>query len=261
MKIITGGMVLFLFVFFTPNVIANPPLKIATTYWPPYTDIKNSKRPGILVEVVNEVFLSMKHDISIYDRPWKRAQYEVKTGMADAAFGAAFTEERNKYSIYPDESIGGLIYVFFILEENQKAFVFNSYDDLKKLTIGVVGGAAVTKIKSFKEAGEKWNNIQPVIGQLSIEMNPLKLQGNRIDCYADGLMPGRAIINILTKKGRLKKKIIPYRKKPIQETELFLIFSKKAGYTNLHPLVLEFTKTLREFKTSNKYSEIESKYQ
>ncbi|MCP3923487.1 MAG: transporter substrate-binding domain-containing protein [Desulfobacterales bacterium] len=259
MKKIKVGLFVIILGLFALNTIAKP-LKISTTYWPPYTDVDNREHPGILVEVVKEVFALMIQDIIIYNRPWKRAQYEVKQGLVDALFGAAYTEERSTYSIYPEESIGGLMYVFFILEEKKHTFEFNSYADLKDLNIGVVGGAAVTKIKEFKEAGEKWKNLDPVIGQQSIEMNPLKLQGKRIDCYADGLMPGLEIIKILEKKGKLIKKIIPYKKKTIKVTELYLIFSKKAGYTDSTLIIQEFTKYLRKFKKSRKYLEIMNKY-
>lgn len=261
MQKVKFGLIVAILGIVTSAAIASPSLNISTTYWPPYTDIKNEVRPGILVEVVREVFALMKQDIVINNRPWKRAQLEVKEGIADAAFGAAFTEERSMYSIYPQEPIGALTYVFFILAEKKDTFTFNSYANLEDLIIGAVGGAAVNKIKDFQEAGKKWKNVQLVTGPLSIEMNPLKLQSGRIDCYAEGLTTGLATLKILEKKGLITKEIIPFRKKPIQETGLFIIFSKKAGFTDQHPVVLKFARTLRQFKNSEKYQEIIKKYE
>ena len=260
MKKIKTGLVIIFFGIMTTAASGNPPLKISTTHWPPYTDIENKHSPGFLVEVVRDVFALMKQDIIIRSRPWKRVQYEVEYGLADGAFAAALTDERSKYSVYPDEAIGDLIYVFFILKENKETFTFNSYSDLRDLSIGVLEGAAVNKLKEFREAGKRWKNLKPLVGEKSLLLNPLKLQSGSIDCYVDGLLPGLTTIKFLQKEEKLKKEIIPYRKKTIQETKLFLIFSKKAGFTAKHPVVLNFTKTLRVFKTSEKYKQILSRY-
>ena len=224
------------------SLLSAAPLKLATTYWPPHTAIHNTDAPGIFVELVREVFKLMNQEITIAEYPWKRSQAYAENGNVDAIFAAAYTDERAQYAIYPKETIGEFSYVFFLRPEGLENFSFQSADDLKDLKIGIIDGAAVAKVPIIAESAEKWDNVSAITGEQSESDNMLRLDRGMINCYAGSLLTGQAIIRQLQEQGRLTSKIQPYLDKPLQETDVFLIFSKKAGYTADHPIVTAFTK-------------------
>ena len=255
----TLRVALMLVLLFT-SLLSAEPLKLATTYWPPYTEIHNAKVPGVFVEVVREIFSQMNQEITMEEFPWKRSQFYAEHGKVDAIFAAAYTEERARYAIYPQEALGSLDYVFFLPSADLGTFSFHSADDLKDLKIGVIDGAAVVKIPLIAESAEKWQNISAIAGEDSESRNMLVLDRGLIDCYAGSLLTGQAMIRQLKGQGHLTSDLKPYLDKPLQQTDVFLIFSKKAGYTAEHPIVTAFTQALEKFKQTEKYQSIIQKY-
>ena len=79
----------------------------AFDYWPPYhafNQNKNNPEPeGVVVDWVKEVIseynkgAEVKLALEYRQRPWKRAQHEVKKGSCDFLV-TAITQERQKYS-------------------------------------------------------------------------------------------------------------------------------------------------------------------
>ncbi len=253
-------MFIAVLILFSSSHLSAAPLKLATTYWPPYTDVQNTAAPGLFVEVAREVFSRMNQEIAIEEFPWKRSQLYAKNGEVDAIFAAAYSEERAQYAVYPKAALGPLSYVFFLQAADLLTFAFDSADDLKSLVIGAIDGSAVVNIPIIAESAEKWGNVQFTVGEKSEQEGMLKLDRKIIDCYAGSLLTGQAMVRQLKEQGRIQSDIQPYLTKPLQETDLFLIFSKQAGYTDDHPTVIAFTQALEEFRQTEKYQEIIRKY-
>ena len=250
----------FVVILCSSSHLSAAPLKLATTYWPPYTDVQNTAAPGLFVEVVREVFSRMNQEIVIEEFPWKRSQLYAENGEMDAIFAAAYSEERAQYAVYPKTALGPLTYVFFLHAADLSTFAFDSADDLKPRMIGAIDGSAVVKIPIIAESAEKWGNLLLTVGEKSEQEGMLKLDRKIIDCYAGSLLTGQAMVRQLKEQGKIQADIRPYLVKPLQETELFLIFSKHAGYADDHPTVIAFTQALEEFRQTEKYQEIVRKY-
>lgn len=48
----------------------------------------------------------LKINIEFRPRPWKRCQYEVRSGISDGMFSASFNTERQQYAVYPSLANG-----------------------------------------------------------------------------------------------------------------------------------------------------------
>lgn len=223
-------------------------IKIGTDRWPPHEDIFNEDAPGLCTEVVRRVFAKMKIKVLITQYPWARAVDHVFKGKNDALFCALYTEERAENCYFPKEPITTLKYLLFIKKENKERLPFNSYDDLVDKRIGVVRAFAYPE--EFWNFIKKHNNFQEVE---SDDLNFKKLMSNRIDYaiadYANG--------TLLMKQLDLTDKIEPLLSKVIQESKLYIIFSKK---TTTPEFVDAFSENLRQFKQTEAYKKINAKY-
>lgn len=223
-------------------------IKIGTDRWPPHEDIFNKEAPGLCTEVVRNVFQKMNLEITITQYPWARAVDHVFKGKNDALFCALYTEERAEHCYFPEEPITTLKYLLFIKKSNKERLPFRTYDDLIGKRIGVV--------RAFAYPDEFWKFIKKHKNYQEVESDDLnfnKLMTGRIDYaiadYANG--------TLLMKKLGLTDKIEPLMSKVIQESELYIIFSKK---TTDPDFVKLFSDSLGRFKQTETYKKINEKY-
>ena len=223
-------------------------IKIGTDRWPPHEDIFNAAAPGLCTEVVRHVFEKMNFKISITQYPWARAVDHVFKGKNDALFCALYTQERAQHCYFPKEPITTLKYLLFIKKENRDRLPFNSYEDLIDKRIGVVRAFAYPD--EFWTFIKKHNNFQEVE---SDDLNFKKLMTGRIDYAIADFANG----TLLMEKMELTDQIEPLFSKVIQESELYIIFSKKTiklDFVNI------FSENLRQFKQTETYTKINEKY-
>ncbi|MBU0971571.1 MAG: transporter substrate-binding domain-containing protein [Proteobacteria bacterium] len=223
-------------------------IKIGTDRWPPHEDIFNEAAPGLCTEVVRHVFENMNLRISIVQYPWARAVDLVSRGKNDGLFCALYTQERAEHCYYPTEPIATLKYLLFIKKENRERLPFHSYEDLIDKKIGVVRGFVYPGV--FWDFIKKHNNFQEVEND---ELNFKKLMAGRIDFAIADFANG----TLLIKEMGLTDQIEPLLSKVIQESELYILFSKKTMEAEFVKL---FSENLRQFKQTEKYKQINEKY-
>lgn len=56
---------------------------------------------GLTIELLKRVEEKLGERFEFIAKPWKRCQEEVSNGVLDGYFGAAFSEERQQFSVYP----------------------------------------------------------------------------------------------------------------------------------------------------------------
>jgi polar amino acid transport system substrate-binding protein len=56
---------------------------------------------GLTIELLKRVEERLGERFEFIAKPWKRCQEEVSNGLLDGYFGAAFSEERQQFSVYP----------------------------------------------------------------------------------------------------------------------------------------------------------------
>lgn len=223
-------------------------IKIGTDRWPPHEDIFNENAPGLCTEVVRHVFAEMNIAITIKQYPWARAVDLAFKGKNDALFCALYTDERAEKCIYPEEPLTVLKYLLFIKKSNKDHLFFRSYEDLIGKRIGIV--------RAFAYPDEFWRFIKQQNNYQEVESDDLnfkKLMTNRID-YA---IADHANGSLLMKQMNLTDQILPLQTKVIQESELFIIFSRKTTDVDF---VKSFSDVLKKFKQTKSYLEINEKY-
>ena len=223
-------------------------LKVTTDNWPPYEEISNQQAPGFSTEIIRYVFNEIEVEVEILEFPWARALKTVFRGERDALYSAFYTEERAKYCYYPTEALMMEKWVLFIRKEDLKRLKFESYNDLKGKTIGILRGASISE--EFWIFLRKHGNYYEVTVD---EQNFKKLRKGRLDYVVTSYSNGIALI----RKLGLTNKVVPILSKVIKEGKLYIIFSKKTTDTTF---VEKFSKALKKFKKTEKYKEIYKKY-
>jgi polar amino acid transport system substrate-binding protein len=184
-------------------------------------------------------------NMTISGYPWKRAVYMLKEGQADALFSANYTEEREKYAIYPKEPL--IVSPWVVWVRTDSNIQFNVLNDLKGLNCGVVRGYSYTP--------EFWDFLKTK-GRFSLvsddETNFKKLGAKRIDYTVSELGNGLEIIKRLNLKD-----IIPLAGNPIKKDGLYIIFNKKTVSVEFAD---KFSQVLKEFKKTKDYKNIYNKY-
>ncbi|BDX05638.1 hypothetical protein [Planctobacterium marinum] len=107
--------VLFLWAL-VPICRANVPFTVATIDWCPYICDINSDRPGVLVEIVREVYKNTEFEPEFLVLPWSRAIREVESGKHMALLAPAKSEAPNL--LYPKHPIGTQRFCFFSRQED-----------------------------------------------------------------------------------------------------------------------------------------------
>jgi len=242
-------MKLILTIILLINVILNAKtIKIATGYWPPYENIKNIQNPGLCTEIIAKVLTKMEVKADFVEYPWKRAVIETFEGRVDTLYCAFFSNERAKFTYYPNESIVDAKYLLYIRAEDKKHLRYDSLKDLKNKHIGLLRGASypeefssyIKKHAFFEEVTKPTQNFK-------------KFFLGRVDY----IVAERGNASVILKKLKYEKEIIPLLNKSIREDSLYMVFGKK---TNTLKFVNTFSNTLKIFKRTKEYQDLLKKY-
>ncbi len=178
---IAGFLIGLLSLFFTPLEIVSAqtaPLRIATD---------QEKEGGYLVDITKAAFQRAGHQVEFSFVPWARALEGTIKGDYDVLMAAYFTSERAKLLAYT-EQIGSVEVYFW--KRTDTAITYNSLDDVKNLTIGLVRNSVVN---------DEFNKILPTLkidyGNNG-EINLLKLIAGKIDLFVEK----RELIDVLLNK-------------------------------------------------------------
>ena len=159
-------------------------IKIYTEEKPPNNfEGKNSKVTGISTEIVEEIFKKAKIKYSIEILPWARALDTASKRKDIGLYSLARTHDREDSFYW----IGPLIkndWTFFT-RKNSKIKI-QKLDDAKKYLVGVYKQSALSNY--LLENGFKPDKNLDFVNEE--KYNPTKLERNRIDIWATGLLVG-----------------------------------------------------------------------
>jgi len=170
-------------VFCSSTLAADRTLNIAATEFPPYygKDLENN---GFLTEIIREAFERVGYDIEIAFLPWKRAMEGTKQGKYDGLYSVWRRPEREEWSVFSDALPANELGFY---KQKSKNITFESFEDLKPYTIGVVRGYALPP--GFEEAG-----LKTVLAN-NDEINLRKLHLGRLDLVLIDRIMGKYIID------------------------------------------------------------------
>jgi polar amino acid transport system substrate-binding protein len=248
-----GQIILFLF---TVTVAALFPLcgnvsaavyRLVTLEYPPYEYSENGNIKGMAVEIVQETFRSMGHDVEIEIWPLARSIEMVKNGEVDGIFTFFKTPEREDFVLFSKEVL--LKQKISLWVKNNSIIDFDG--DLSALRNYRFGVVRKTSYGSIFDNAVK-NGTLKVFESYTIEECVNQLINGRVDIWVSN-RAGAAYE--LKKAGKYLevREVIPI----IQDLPAFVGFSKKR---NLEGLRNDFDKALSKFKNTRNYSRIVKKY-
>lgn len=137
-------VLLFLHVFVIPSVLgSDKKWEIVSDHeFPPYNYFQEGNWTGLDTEIVKAIFADMGVQAKFNPMPWKRAEIQLKAGLADLGYQMVFTEERNRTL----ELIGPFRYgeTIFAVPKDSPIRNYNSIEDFRGLQVGAIRGFAYT---------------------------------------------------------------------------------------------------------------------
>lgn len=235
-----------IFIFISFNGFAQEKLvTLASIDYPPYTsqDLKND---GFLTELAVAAFKLSGYDVEIVYLPWARGLEMTKRGKYDGLMDMWRRPDREVFFIFSQE-IGASQVVMFKRKDNPA--VADSYEDLKKYSIGVVRGYA--NPPEFESVRDQLK-VQEATGDIT---NLKKLLGKRIDVILIDLKVGLHLINTLFPEKTDQLTSLPW---VLKHDPLHIGFSKKA--VNIKAKVKAFNDGMKALKESGEYQAIIEKH-
>ncbi|MCB2145180.1 MAG: transporter substrate-binding domain-containing protein [Deltaproteobacteria bacterium] len=215
--------------------------------WPPFTIGKEGgpAQGGISIELCREIFSRLGLNFTSQILPWKRALGYLKTGEADLTFPLVQNQERSTYIAFTDIVMNDKSRVWFLAQRKGSPIEWETVEDLKPYTIGVVNGYSHGEI--FQQAIEK--GILKTERCMSYEQGIRKLLHSRMDI----LLGNESVINSLIRshpewKGKLK-----FTPKFSSQHAYRIGISRKSPVAGLIP---EINRLILEMKTDGTIDQI-----
>ena len=203
-------------------------LKFNTQDFPPFNYAKDGVVSGPAADVIRKVCDEMQITCSLQLLAWKRAQEEVKLGLAHGMFVIGWNEARAKW-LHFSPPLLVTEYGFFVRDDNP--LQFKDVSNVKGYRVGVYGPSnPATSLENIKDQS----------GDLTIDMRPddeagfKKLELGRVDAVFSNRDVGNALI------AKLKLTNIRYAGMQ-RRLKYYVGFSQQ--YTD-KPLVERFNETL-----------------
>ena len=213
---------------------------------PPYEFIQNGEVVGIDVDIAKAIFKKLNIDAEYQILPWTRAWKMVETGEADAVFTTSRKDARKPFLYYPEEDMWNSEFAFFV-RKDKKQPSFNSYEDAKGLTVGVIRGNSYND--DFFNAKLKLDEAR------DDEQNFKKLAKGRIDLYIQKKGVGLYTLKLLG----LQDEIAVYDK--IMFSKGYpMPFAKNSSYPNNKKIAAQFEQELKNMKANGEYDKIFAKW-
>ncbi len=189
-------------------------LDIGATEWPPYYG-KDLQNGGFMTEIVVEAFKRTGYDAEITFMPWKRALEGAKAGKHDGLYSIWYRKEREEWFVFSDPLPANEI-VFY--KRKDRNISFETFEDLKPYTIGVVRGYASPP--GFDEASLNTSLAK------DDEENLRKLHKGRVDLVLTDKITGKFIADTRMPDAAPD---LEWLDPPLHVEIQYLVFSKKAG--------------------------------
>ena len=219
-------------------------LKVVYTEWFPYTYTENGQPNGFEIEILQSVLGELGIRAEFISLPWKRCLAHLRTGQSDLLVSMLHSPERETFTIYPEENISVSRTSFFV--RTNSAISFNGdIAEMEKYSVGVALGFVY---------GEAFDNAEFVFKAEANGSEQIikQLLASRIDLGAENEMVVSAQANKLGVRHKIR-----FLSPPIHSQKLYVGFSKAS---DLQGLSEPFSKTLANFKKTDRYKEILLKY-
>lgn len=216
--------------------------------------MKDGQAVGLDVDIIDHVMkkLGIPYKVQLVDSS-ARLEVDSKASPAvcDMVFTYSYNDERAKYLHYPRESHINFNWNFFYLKEHEGRYVFNSYKDLAKWTIGITKGVSYSDelMKAIQEVPLKVD--ESVIHEKQLD----KLLLKRFDLTP---LNTKATLFEARKMGVLDK--IAYLPKPIKDKAYFNTFVKASTYPQLMEISAKYDEVLRQMKKDGTLAKIYANY-
>jgi len=225
-------------------------ITLAADLWCPYNCEPNSAQPGYMVEIVQQIFVPLGHQVRYQTVPWARAIQDTRVGRYTAILGAYRGDAPD--FILPEESQGHSDQSFFVKADS--TWNYTGQESLAKLSLGVVKdydyGDFTAYIEQYRQDASR---IQMVAGQDTVLLNLQKLLKGRVDVILEDSNAVYHKLKTLKQTEQVRKagEIIP----PL---DTFVAFSP------VNPRAKEYAKILSEgmhqLRKSGELAKILSKY-
>ncbi len=206
--------------------------------------------PEIIDYVMNKLGISYRIEL-VSSSARLEANTMAKPAVYDMVFTYSFNEDRAKFLAYPKESHISFNWNFFYLKANEGKYVFDSYADLAKWTIGITKGISYSDefLKAINDVPLKIDEI--TTNELQLD----KLISKRFDLVP---LNTKATLYEAKKKGVLD--MIAYLPKPIKDKEYFNTFVKASNYPGLADIMVKYDEVLKQMKKDGTLTKILAKY-
>jgi polar amino acid transport system substrate-binding protein len=217
---------------------------ISTGYPPFYFFDENQEPNGICIEVIHHVAKQLNISVQFSSYPWNRMIHNGKEGYVDAIMPLFKTSERERFLIFPETEIIMEDTSFFTLKAKTLSYSGN-LNDITNRHIGVVENY------SYGEAFDKKHIKYKTVAESDDQLIPLVLN-KRVEMGIGNTM----VITYFARKRDAADKI-KFLSPPVITNPLYIGFSKAKVSAEF---VIQFNKSLQDFKLSKNYIAIIEKY-
>ena len=212
--------------------------------WPPFFSESLSKG-GMGNQIVAESFDLAGLSVQFRYLPWMRALETARYGPAMGSSGWLRTPERERFFLFSDPIFTSRR-VFF--HRRDKAFDWQTFDDIKNLRVAVALGSADEF--SFEEVLRSGGGKLDLAHSYTSGMR--KLAAGRVDVYACNLDVGLHVLKHYVSAGEAEQ--ITYHPRPIFEETNHLIISRRL--LDAEAIIARFNEGLHRLRVSGRHSAI-----
>lgn len=224
----------------SPLCLQAKSVKLASTEWPPYSSASLNSG-GFTTAIVTAAFIASGYEVKVQFLPWARVLTTTEAGEVDGMFPSYYAPQRESYAVFSDFFASGPVVLF---KKKSSDVTFDTYDDLKPYSIGVVRGYvngeefdARTDLKKMEANNDK--------------ANFAKLINDRLDLVVADKWVGA---DILQSSFPADKDQIDFLPKMLDDKKLYVAFSKAApDHTQK---LKDFNDGLRKIRDNGTYDEI-----
>jgi polar amino acid transport system substrate-binding protein len=185
--------------------------------WPPWTSESYGLADGgIAVDFAYRLFENAGLTVQIHLHPWKRVIRMVQYGQADGILMIQPSKKLSEFIYFTEPVFSGKEVICFN-KINTPDFKWNSFEDLKKFTIGTILGYNYGNFTPAKE-----NLSLKTVESQNLLSNLKKLFMGRIDLVICDF----AALNTILKNNPELKNTLSIAKKPVYEWEYSIGISK-----------------------------------
>ncbi|WP_163832853.1 substrate-binding periplasmic protein [Spartinivicinus ruber] len=222
---------------------SNKLIRLSSGEWPPYVS-NEIEGEGVFTKITVKSFNLMGYTVIIKYYPWKRSYFLAASGKLDGSLAWAPTPDRTKDFFFSDP-VSFSTKVFFHL--NSFRFNWNKLQDIKNLR--TIATKQYTYGEEFDQAA-KLNKIN-IIYSNSDEQKLNMLLAGRAD-----LVPLEKLVGLYLLKykiGEPRASRVIFHEKPLQNTPICVVISKKIDPNRAKTLLNDFNAGLAKLRESGEY--------